>query len=48
MTNPANAMRMLITYVIIIPLAILVGYLLTDPLDFGTLGFFGLITILLL
>ena len=48
MTNPANAMRMLITYVIVIPLAILVGYLLTDPLDYGTLGFFGLIIALLL
>jgi len=48
MTNPASAMRMLITYVIVIPLAILVGYLLTDPLDYGTMGFFGLIIVLLL
>lgn len=48
MTNPASAMRMLITYVIIIPLAILVGYLLTDPLDYGTIGVFGIIIALLL
>ena len=48
MTNPASAMRMLITYVIVIPLAMLVGYLLTDPLDYGTLGFFGLVIALLL
>jgi hypothetical protein len=48
MTNPANAMRMLITYAITIPLAILVGYLLTDPLDYGTLGFFGLVFLLIL
>lgn len=36
-------MKMLITYVICIPLAVLVGYLLTNPLDYGTLGFLGLI-----
>ena len=48
MTNPASAMRMLITYAIVIPLAIVVGYLLTDPLDYGTLGFFGLVVALLL
>ena len=41
-------MRMLITYAITIPLAILVGYLLTDPLDYGTLGFFGLVILLIL
>ncbi len=39
MTNPAAAMKMLITYAICIPLAIFVGYLLTNPLDYGTLGF---------
>ena len=48
MTNPAGAMRMLITYAMVIPLAILVGYLLTDPLDYGTMGFFGLVIALLL
>jgi hypothetical protein len=48
MTNPASAMRMLITYAVVVPLAILVGYLLTDPLDYGTLGFFGIVILLLL
>lgn len=41
-------MRMLITYAIIIPVAILVGYLLTNPLDYGTLGFIGIILALIL
>lgn len=48
MTNPAQAMRMLITYAVCIPMAIFVGYLLTDPMDYGTLGIFGLIALLLL
>ena len=47
-TNPAAAMRMLITYVICIPLAVMVGYLLTNPLDFGTLGFLGIVVALIL
>jgi len=47
-TNPAAAMRMLITYVICIPLAVMVGYLLTNPLDFGTLGFLGIVAALIL
>ncbi|HSY18388.1 MAG TPA: O-antigen ligase family protein [Candidatus Acidoferrales bacterium] len=48
MTNPAQAMRMLITYAVCIPMAIFVGYLLTDPMDYGTMGIFGLIALLLL
>jgi hypothetical protein len=48
MTNPAAAMRMLLTYAVCIPVAILVGYLLTNPLDYGTLGFFGLIIAILI
>jgi len=47
MTNPAVAMRMLITYAICVPLAILIGYLLTNPLDYGTLGFIGLVALIL-
>ena len=43
MTNPAAAMRMLITYAICIPVAILVGYLLTNNMDYGTLGFLALV-----
>jgi hypothetical protein len=47
MTNPVAAMRMLIIYAILIPLAILAGYLLTDPLDYGSIGFIGLILLVL-
>jgi hypothetical protein len=38
---------MLITYAVCIPLAIVVGYLLTDPLHYSTLGFFALIAAIL-
>ena len=48
MTNPTAAIRMLITYVVCIPVAITVGYLLTDPLDYGTLGFLGLLIAILI
>ena len=48
MTNPVNAIRMLVTYALCIPLAILVGYLLTDPLQYGSMGVFGLIALLLM
>lgn len=47
MTNPAASMRILIAYAIIIPLAIIVGYLLANPLDYSTLGFFGILVALL-
>jgi hypothetical protein len=47
MTNPANAIRMLITYVVVIPLAALVGWMLCNPLDYGTLGFFALVAVLI-
>ena len=47
MTNPAQAIRALITYAVCIPLAMLVGWMLCNPLDYGTLGFFGLIAMLL-
>ncbi len=43
MTNPTAAMRMLITYAVCIPVALVVGYLLTNPLDYGMLGFLGLL-----
>jgi hypothetical protein len=43
MTNSAVNLRMLIAYAIIIPVAVVVGYLLTNPLDYGTLGFLCLI-----
>ena len=43
MTNPAAAMKMLITYAVCIPLAIFVGYLLTNPMDYGALGFLAFV-----
>ena len=48
MTNPVAAMRMLIIYAILIPVAILAGYLLTDPLNYGSMGFIGLIILVLI
>ena len=48
MTNPGAAIKMLITYAICIPIAIFVGYLLTNPLDYGTLGFLGLVLALII
>ena len=48
MTNPTSAIRMLITYVICIPIALIVGYLITDPMDYSTLGFLAAIFTLLL
>ncbi|HTB85067.1 MAG TPA: O-antigen ligase family protein [Candidatus Sulfotelmatobacter sp.] len=47
MTNPAQAIRLLVTYVVIIPLAALVGWLLCDPLDYGTMGFFAFLAVLI-
>jgi hypothetical protein len=47
MTNPQATMRMLITYVISIAAAVFVGWLLTNPLDYGTVGFLGLILLVL-
>jgi hypothetical protein len=48
MTNPTAAMRMLITYAICIPLAVVIGYVLTNPLDYGTIGFLGIIALVLI
>ncbi|MEY4916625.1 MAG: hypothetical protein RL616_538 [Verrucomicrobiota bacterium] len=48
MTNPAVAIRALITYAICIPLAMIVGWMLCNPLDYGTLGFFGLVALLII
>src|SRR3974390_2591359 len=48
MTTPAQAMRFLIAYAICIPFAIVVGYLLTNPMDSGTLGFLAVILAVLI
>lgn len=47
MTNSNAAMRMMILYAIIIPVAILMGYLLTNPLDYGTMGFILILLVLI-
>lgn len=48
MTNPNQVVRMLLVYAICIPLAIAVGYLITNPLDYTTLGFLGVVIVLIL
>jgi hypothetical protein len=47
MTNSPAALRLLVVYAIIIPAAILTGYALTNPLDYGTVGFVGILLLLL-
>ena len=46
-TNPSVLFRSLIVYAICVPLAILVGYLLTNPQDLETIGFIGVMTAIL-
>jgi hypothetical protein len=46
-SNPAAAVRMLVIYSICVPLAALVGWLATDSLTFGSLGFFGIVAALI-
>ena len=51
MTNPAATMRLLVTYAICIPVAILAGYFLVNTLnspDYGNIGILGVIIALLL
>jgi hypothetical protein len=40
--NPSALLRTLIVYAICVPLAITVGYMLTNPLDFQSMGFIGI------
>ena len=47
-SNPAAAVRMLVIYSICVPLAALVGWMACNQMDFGTLGFFGLIAAVLI
>ena len=47
MTNPTAALRIIIVYLVCITLAVAVGYMLTDPLDYGTLFIFCLIAAIL-
>lgn len=41
MSNPIASVRALLVYVICLPLAVFLGYLLVGPMDYGTLAVFG-------
>src|SRR5688572_31746763 len=47
MTNSFSILRSLLIYGICVPLAILIGYLLTEPVDYMTLGILGTLLFLL-
>ena len=49
MNGPNNAavFRTLIIYAICVPLAITIGYLLTNPMDYSSFGLFGIVALLL-
>jgi len=46
-TNAPALIRSLIMYSVCVPLAVFVGYLLTNPLDYSTLGVFGTVALVL-
>ncbi|MBI3850088.1 MAG: O-antigen ligase family protein [Verrucomicrobia bacterium] len=48
MSNPTVVFRSLLVYLLCLPLAIFLGYLLADPTDLRTLGTVGLVLLLLL
>ena len=51
MTNPAQAIRSLVTYAVCIPLAIMMGYIMTevgDHPDYSNLFVIGVVLVLLL
>jgi len=41
--NPSALLRSLIVYAICVPLAIIVGWMLTNPLDYQSIGFIGIL-----
>ncbi|MGA3162969.1 MAG: O-antigen ligase family protein [Verrucomicrobiota bacterium] len=48
MNNVPAVLRSLITFALIVPLAVFVGYMLTKPLSFSTLAIFGVLLLALL
>ena len=46
--NPTALLRSLIVYAVCVPLAILLGYLLTNPLDYQSIGFIGVLMAILI
>ncbi len=47
MNNAPAILRSLIIYVVCVPLAIAVGYMVTNPMDYSTLGIFGFVALVL-
>ena len=47
MSNAPAILRSLIIYAICVPLAIAVGYMVTNPMDYSTLGVFGVLALVL-
>jgi len=47
MNNAPAIIRSLIVYAVVVPLAITVGYMLTNPMDYSTLGLFGIVGLVL-
>src|ERR1039458_7661234 len=48
MNNAPAILRSLIIYVMCVPLAFFVGYLLTNPLDYSTFAIFGVVALVLI
>ena len=48
MNNAPAILRSLIIYVVCVPLAFFVGYLLTNPLDYSTFAVFGVVALVLM
>jgi hypothetical protein len=46
--NPAALLRSLIVYAVCVPMAILVGYLLCNPLDYQSMGFMAVVAVILI
>jgi hypothetical protein len=47
MSNAPAILRSLIIYAVCVPLAVAVGYMVTNPMDYSTLGAFGILAVLL-
>jgi hypothetical protein len=48
MNNAAALLRSLIVYAVCVPLAITIGYLLTNPMDYSSMGLFSIMGLLLI
>ena len=47
MNNAPAILKSLVIYAVCVPLAVIVGYTLTDPLDFTTFAYAGILGLLL-